>query len=371
MEGEGLAISFNKALLESRIRELVTERSEVGRQNVALSSRIEEMERDHCEIQTGLKSELDRHIEALSTLEAEKRELQKAKEDEKAKNVQAFQEYCDKMESRVVYLKKELEKTEAELSKLREFSQMKNHFDAKIESLKQEIASKDEMHKQEIADLELGRVQERERLKREMLSKIQQTKKNLLRLTEEQLDTATQRTMRENEQMATELHFQSRQIDSLLEEVRSVRDENHKLKFLLKFSEQENVGHCRRVNAFQKLSNHFISKSSTSILPSREEKDSKNRARSLANENKVLHDEMQRVLAAIERVQLELANFCLVTEELSAPSRKRLESLAKRLEVVGNPEIVEEQGKITPRKPSIASRTQTRRFRMDSAQQKA
>ncbi len=48
-------------------------------------------------------------------------------------------------------------------------------------------------------------------LKKEMLAKIKETKLSLLAMTEDQLHTTTQRTIMENEQMTTELQYQSRQ----------------------------------------------------------------------------------------------------------------------------------------------------------------
>jgi len=48
-------------------------------------------------------------------------------------------------------------------------------------------------------------VSEKERLKKDMLTKIKETKLSLLAMTEDQLHTTTKRTIMENEQMTIEL----------------------------------------------------------------------------------------------------------------------------------------------------------------------
>ena len=51
-------------------------------------------------------------------------------------------------------------------------------------------------------------MQEKDRLKKEMLYKLRETKANLLKMTDNQLDTTTKRTIAENEQMSSELAWQ-------------------------------------------------------------------------------------------------------------------------------------------------------------------
>mgnify|MGYP004102230907 CR=1 FL=1 len=55
--------------------------------------------------------------------------------------------------------------------------------------------------------------QEKDRLKKEMLLKLRETKANLLKMTDNQLDTTTKRTIAENEQMSSELAWQSKETE--------------------------------------------------------------------------------------------------------------------------------------------------------------
>ena len=59
-------------------------------------------------------------------------------------------------------------------------------------------------------------MQEKDRLKKEMLYKLRETKANLLKMTDNQLDTTTKRTIAENEQMSSELAWQSKETEKLI-----------------------------------------------------------------------------------------------------------------------------------------------------------
>ena len=67
-----------------------------------------------------------------------------------------------------------------------------------------------------LADKDREKVQATDRLKKDMLHKIQETKTNLLALKKEQLKTTTRLTVLQNHQLTTELEYQSKQTEKLL-----------------------------------------------------------------------------------------------------------------------------------------------------------
>ena len=82
-----------------------------------------------------------------------------------------------------------------------------DNFIKKEEELTTELADKRRLleenskeHATKVSDLERKHVQEKDRLKKEMLYKLRETKANLLKMTDNQLDTTTKRTIAENEQ---------------------------------------------------------------------------------------------------------------------------------------------------------------------------
>ena len=60
---------------------------------------------------------------------------------------------------------------------------------------------------------ERQKIQATEKLRKEMLFKIKETKANLLALNDEQLQTTTRLTMLQNDQLTKELEFQSKQTE--------------------------------------------------------------------------------------------------------------------------------------------------------------
>jgi hypothetical protein len=60
------------------------------------------------------------------------------------------------------------------------------------------------------------KIQATEKLKKDMLYKIKETKHNLLKLNDEQLHTTTRLTVLENHRLTTELEYQSKQTEKLM-----------------------------------------------------------------------------------------------------------------------------------------------------------
>ena len=67
-----------------------------------------------------------------------------------------------------------------------------------------------------MADKDREKVQATDKLKNDMLHKIQETKTSLLSLKKEQLSTTTRLTVLQNHQLTSELEYQSKQTEKLL-----------------------------------------------------------------------------------------------------------------------------------------------------------
>ena len=62
------------------------------------------------------------------------------------------------------------------------------------------------------SDLERQHVQDKDHWKKETAARVRDTKERMQKLTENQLETLTKRTILENEQMDAEMRYQSRQV---------------------------------------------------------------------------------------------------------------------------------------------------------------
>jgi hypothetical protein len=85
-----------------------------------------------------------------------------------------------------------------------------------MSALINELEKQAQNHEQTINELERRNIIKKEQLKSEMIKKIREAKLNLLAMTEDKLHTTTKRTIKENEKMTTELHYQSRETEKIL-----------------------------------------------------------------------------------------------------------------------------------------------------------
>jgi len=101
--------------------------------------------------------------------------------------------------------------------------------------------------------MERKNVQETERLKKDMLFKIKETKENLLRLNDEQLHTTTRLTMLQNHQLTTELEYQSKQTEKLLFRNSKLQDQVTWFRRDIEIHKQVEAELARRSHFCQKI----------------------------------------------------------------------------------------------------------------------
>lgn len=117
---------------------------------------------------------------------------------------------------RVQALSDELEATRHTLAGLQSFMEMRDRLEADLRALEARLQEQAKAFADELAELKRRHLMEKSRLRHEMMSKIREAKSSLLAMTEDQLHTTTKRTILENQQMATELHYQSKETERLL-----------------------------------------------------------------------------------------------------------------------------------------------------------
>eukprot|EP00741_Cyanophora_paradoxa_P014281 tig00020780_g13773.t1 len=124
----------------------------------------------------------------------------------------------------------ELEQRTRELKGLETFQKEKQLLEHDLHERKLEMAKMQSQHLVEKSNLERKIVQERDQLRREMLAKVQETRNAILKLTDENIEQTTKRTIQENEQLQTELLYLERQTARVLEKNRSVVAEAEELR---------------------------------------------------------------------------------------------------------------------------------------------
>mmetsp|Transcript_14283 Transcript_14283/g.45788 ORF Transcript_14283/g.45788 Transcript_14283/m.45788 type:complete len:572 (+) Transcript_14283:238-1953(+) len=228
--------------------------AELKAANRDLRAKIDQLQADQEDIFIHLHQKLDQQQDRVQTLEEEKSELlckvdsQALEFERKSKAQQAM--FTEKSAT----LENQIEFQAAQLRELEQFRKTKSEFQERTSELEAELERTKQQHQQDIAEIELQKVQEKERLKREMLVKIKETKKNLLSMTQHQLDCTTKRTFMENEHMATELQYQSKETEKLLAALDCAEREAQTLKREVALLHAEKLGHAKKANLFWSLS---------------------------------------------------------------------------------------------------------------------
>lgn len=122
-------------------------------------------------------------------------------------------------------------------------------------------------HARDISNIERRHVEDKDRWKKEMAQKIKETKAQMMKLTDNQLEVTTKRTIMENEQMSSELSYQSRQTEKLLEKNRKLLEDNGEYRRQMDLYKQMEVELAKRNHVYQKTIKTLLSKLKLSVRP--------------------------------------------------------------------------------------------------------
>eukprot|EP00812_Abedinium_dasypus_P011400 NODE_495_length_1526_cov_275.217539.p1 GENE.NODE_495_length_1526_cov_275.217539~~NODE_495_length_1526_cov_275.217539.p1 ORF type:complete len:464 (-),score=167.67 NODE_495_length_1526_cov_275.217539:118-1455(-) len=139
------------------------------------------------------------------------------------------------------------------LEELGEFEQNKAKLEGRLESLENELREKDKKHLIEISTADRKKAVEIDQKEKDMQRKIKETRDRLKSKTKDQLDSTTKRAIMENEQHATELLFQSKETERLLDRNKSLLEENVQLKRNMHIHKDLENELARRTHLYQKL----------------------------------------------------------------------------------------------------------------------
>ncbi len=99
---------------------------------------------------------------------------------------------------------------------IKHFQQIEVNLRAELDQYKNGLDAEKKQRINDVNEKEREKIQATEKLRKDMLYKIKETKANLLALNDEQLQTTTRLTILQNHQLTTELEYQSKQTEQLL-----------------------------------------------------------------------------------------------------------------------------------------------------------
>lgn len=229
------------------------ENTELLKKTETLKQELEQQKADAKDIYFFLHKKLDDNYGEIDKLEKIKVELTDELEQKTAEFSSELERTNADWQRQVDELKEQIQDQEEELFSLKDYKENKEKIEATMVLLEQHLKEEKEGRQNDIDQLERKMFHEKERIKKEFLIKIKETKQNLLSMTEDQLHTTTKRTIMENEQMTAELQYQSRETERLLQMNTQLRAQNKKLKQSVELTEEAGREYAKKTHFYQKL----------------------------------------------------------------------------------------------------------------------
>ena len=154
----------------------------------------------------------------------------------------------------------EIQHLKTRLSELNEFSQNKADYEHKMTTLEEDYDREKKQHQKDVEEMDRDRIKATEKLKKDMLYKIKETREHVLALNDEQLHTTTRFTILENHRLTTELEYQSKQTEKLMNRNSQLEEQAAARKRDIEIHKQVEAELAKRSHYCQKIIKKLNSK---------------------------------------------------------------------------------------------------------------
>eukprot|EP00455_Lapot_gusevi_P036641 TRINITY_DN407_c0_g1_i4.p1 TRINITY_DN407_c0_g1~~TRINITY_DN407_c0_g1_i4.p1 ORF type:complete len:593 (+),score=137.52 TRINITY_DN407_c0_g1_i4:82-1860(+) len=243
---------YKKDQAQAKIRalQLINERYKADAQVLNLKLQHHNKQEDVVKI---LRQELNAKEETILAAQSRTAELEAEQKAIQRDFDRRWEEEHTHHEQQIQMLRVKVDELNQKYNSLSKFDKEKDKLEKELERLKQRQQEEKELHALQIEEMAKKNNAEREALKKEMLSEIKKTKQVLLSLTQDTLHPTTKRTQQENEQMSSELAYQSRENEKLVQKNKLLRAENEKIKASIRQKAENEKVLATRTHFFQKL----------------------------------------------------------------------------------------------------------------------
>lgn len=244
---------FTLKRLQERVFRLESENKELKVRNSILDSQYKSQEETQSDILRTLYGNIEEYLASIEKSEKEIQSLQRLLENQKQEFKDKLEEERAQCQNKLSELQTNCEKLQRELVEVKEFRANKETLEANLASLKQQLADQAEAHARDVSAFDRKKAMDIDQLKKNMERSIKETRDMLKAKTKDQLDSTTKHTIMENEQFATELHFQSKETERLLDRNQMLLEENAQLRRNLLIHKDLENELARRTHVYQKL----------------------------------------------------------------------------------------------------------------------
>lgn len=261
MEGGGADLTsyfvakekFKLRTLEERAVHLEAEAKELRLSNQLLDSQYHSQRETQADILKTLHANLDENFTKIEEQDVQIRSLEEKIQELQDEKAEELEKEKASWELKVQELTTRNSDLQDKLADVKEFMNRKEEIQQNLKDLEAQLAKNKEDHSKEISSLDRKKAIEIDQLKKDMMTRVKEVRDTLRAKTKDQLDTTTKRTIMENEQMATELQFQSRETEKLLDKNQALIEENQQLRRNLQIHKDLEDELARRTHVYQKL----------------------------------------------------------------------------------------------------------------------
>ncbi|CAJ1367395.1 unnamed protein product [Effrenium voratum] len=244
---------FTLRKLQERVWRLESENKELKVSNSILQTQYTSQTETQADILRTLHSNLEDNYATIERLEKRILELEQLMDDQKQQAKDDLDAAMALKDNDIAKLKTQKEELEGKLHEVREFQRNKENMEKELSALKTQLAEKQEEFQQKMSDFDRKKAMDMDNLRKDMVDKVKEAKEMLRAKTKDQLDSTTKRTIMENEQMFTELHFQSKETEKLMDRNQSLLEENAQLRRNLLIHKDLENELARRTHLYQRL----------------------------------------------------------------------------------------------------------------------
>lgn len=245
--------TFHLKTFQERVFRLEAENKELKVTNSILQTQYN----SHCETQSDilrtLHANLDENYSKIEESDNKIQRLEEQLERERQEWKEKLEEERAQSDSKTHELQTRIDVLQVALDEINEFKLNKDRLEEELAQLKRQLQEQAEAHTRDTSAFDRKKAMEIDQLKKDMKKEIKETRENLKARTKDQLDSTTKRTIMENEQMATELHFQSKETEKLLDRNQQLMEENSQLRRNLQIHKDLENELARRTHVYQKL----------------------------------------------------------------------------------------------------------------------
>eukprot|EP01018_Ginkgo_biloba_P023757 Gb_10617 [translate_table: standard] len=188
----------------------------------------------------------------------------------------------------------QLDNSEVLLRGIDDFNKKRASIEEENVGLKAQLEREKKDHQEAISDVQRTALQEKERLRKEIAARVEETKQQMLLMMDGQLNAKTKRTIVENERLTKELAYHVRQTELLLQKNEKLVNENIELhrKMLLAKEVEEDM--ARRNHMYQQTMRLLVYKLRDKGLANKADKSEEEDLKWLIGQNKQLKSDIHR-----------------------------------------------------------------------------